>query len=290
MLGGEVAAQRSPSARQRRLAAVLRDLRKERGMTREAVAERMGCSAPTITRIEAAFVGARVADVTMLLEIYEVPAHTREVLLQLARDARKRGWWDKQSDTIPEYFQSYIGLEEDASSIGGYETEYIPGLFQTEEYARAIMSAEPTLLPEEELTRSLAIRMKRQELLASTEPPEIWMVLNEAVIRRVVGDEGLMRRQLHHLYELSSRNSINIQVLPFSSGAHPAMNGGFSILKFPKLSDPDVVYVEYWRGSIYLEASQDVDAYNRLFDHLRARAFGPDQTRQLIKQATGGPP
>ncbi|MEV0592020.1 helix-turn-helix domain-containing protein [Nonomuraea cavernae] len=281
-------AQRSPSARQRRLAAILRSLRKEKGMSRDAVAERLGCSAPTITRIEAALVGARISDVTMLLEIYEVPAHTREILLQLARDARKRGWWDKMSDTIPEYFQSYVGLEEDASSICGYETEYVPGLFQTEEYARAVMGAEPTLAPDEELTQSLSIRMKRQELLTSATPPEMWMVLNEAVIRREVGGKDVMQRQLRHLLHLSQQNPINIQVLVFDSGAHPAMNGGFSILKFPKPSDPDVVYVEYWRGSIYLEAPNDVNAYNRLFDHLRARALGPDATRSLIEQAAGG--
>ncbi|MGV9381431.1 helix-turn-helix domain-containing protein [Nonomuraea sp. NPDC003707] len=281
-------AQRSPSARQRRLAAILRSLRKEKGMSREAVADRLGCSPPTITRMEAAQTGARVADVAMMLEIYEVPEHTKEVLLQLARDARKRGWWDKMSDTIPEYFQSYVGLEEDASSISGYESEYVPGLFQTEEYARAIMSAEPTLPSEEQLTRSISIRMKRQERLTSAQPPETWMVLNEAVIRRSVGREGVMRRQLQHLHELSLQDAINIQILGFDSGAHPAMNGGFSILKFPKPSDPDLVYLEYWRGSIYLEAPDDVDAYNRLFDHLRARAIGPDQTRRLIEQVVGG--
>ncbi|MGI5269042.1 helix-turn-helix domain-containing protein [Nonomuraea sp. CA-218870] len=281
-------AHRSPSARQRRLAAVLRSLRKEKGMSRDAVAERMGCSAPTITRIEAALVGARIADVTMLLEIYEVPAHTREVLLQLARDARKRGWWDKLSDTIPEYFQSYVGLEEDASSISGYETEYVPGLFQTEEYGRAVIGAEPILPPEEEIAQNLSIRMKRQELLTSANPPEMWMVLNEAVIRREVGGKKAMQRQLRHLLELSWQNTINIQVLAFDSGVHPAMNGGFRIMKFPKPSDPDVVYVEYWRGSIYLEAPNDVNAYNRLFDHLRATALGPDETRRLIEQAAGG--
>ncbi|MEU7859575.1 helix-turn-helix transcriptional regulator [Nonomuraea sp. NPDC049141] len=280
-------AQRSPSARQRRLAAILRDLRKDKGMSREMVAERLGCSPPTITRIEAAQTSARIADVTMLLEIYDVPAHSKEVLLQLARDARKRGWWDKMSDSIPEHFQSYVGLEEDASLISGYESEYIPGLFQTEEYAQAIMGAEPTLPSEEELERGLSIRMKRQERLASAEPPEMWMVLNEAVIRREIGDEGVMRRQLERLLELSSQNFINIQILAFDSGAHPAMNGGFRILKFPKLSDPDIVYLDYWRGGIYLEAPDDVNAYNRLFDHLRARALGPDQTRRLIKQAAG---
>jgi transcriptional regulator with XRE-family HTH domain len=257
-------------------------------MSRDEVAEKMGCSAPTITRIEAALVGARIADVTMLLEIYEVPAHTREVLLQLARDARKRGWWDKLSDTIPEYFQSYVGLEEDASSISGYETEYVPGLFQTEEYGRAVIGAEPIRPPEEDLAQSLSIRMKRQELLTSANPPEIWMVLNEAVIRREVGGKEAMRRQLRHLLELSRQNTINIQVLAFDTGVHPAMNGGFRVMKFPQPSDPDVVYVEYWRGSIYLEAPNDVDAYNRLFDHLRATALGPDETRRLIEQAAGG--
>lgn len=281
-------AHRSPSARQRRLAAILRSLRKEKGMSRDAVAEQMGCSAPTITRIEAALVGARIADVTMLLEIYEVPAHTRDVLLQLARDARKRGWWDKLSDTIPEYFQSYVGLEEDASSISGYETEYIPGLFQTEEYGRAVIGAEPIRPPEEDLAQALSIRMKRQELLTSANPPEMWMVLNEAVIRREVGGQEAMRRQLRHLLELSRQNTINIQVLAFDTGVHPAMNGGFRLMKFPKPSDPDVVYVEYWRGSIYLESPNDVDAYNRLFDHLRATALGPDETRRLIEQAAGG--
>ncbi|MCA2224415.1 helix-turn-helix domain-containing protein [Nonomuraea aurantiaca] len=283
-----MAAQRSPSARQRRLAAILRSLRKEKGMSREVVAERLGCSPPTITRIEAAQTSARITDVTMMLEIYGVPDHTKEILLQLARDARKRGWWDKMSDTIPEYFQSYVGLEEDASSISGYESEYVPGLFQTEEYARAVINAEPTLPPEEELTSNLSIRMKRQERLVSAKPPEMWMVLNEAVIRRDVGDEGVMRRQLQRLLELSSQNFINIQILAFDSGAHPAMNGGFRILKFPKLSDPDIVYLEYWRGSIFLEAPDDVDDYNRLFDHLRARALGPDQSRRLIEQAAGG--
>jgi len=257
-------------------------------MSRDAVAEQMGCSAPTITRIEAALVGARIADVTMLLEIYEVPAHARDVLLQLARDARKRGWWDKLSDTIPEYFQSYVGLEEDASSISGYETEYIPGLFQTEEYGRAVIGAEPIRPPEEELAQHISIRMKRQELLTSANPPEMWMVLNEAVIRRQVGGKEAMRRQLRHLLELSQQNTINIQVLAFDTGVHPAMNGGFRVMKFPKPSDPDVVYVEYWRGSIYLEAPNDVDAYNRLFDHLRATALGPDETRRLIEQAAGG--
>ncbi|MEV5414450.1 helix-turn-helix transcriptional regulator [Thermopolyspora sp. NPDC052614] len=283
-----MSAQRSPSARQRRLAAILRGLRKDAGLSREAVAERLGCSPPTVTRIEAAQTTARVADVSVMLDIYGVTGQSKDTLLQLARDARKRGWWDKMSDAIPEYFQSYVGLEEDASAVWGYESEYVPGLFQTEEYARAVLEAEPTRPPEDELAHTLSIRMKRQERLTAPSPPEMWMVLNEAVLRREVGSPDIMRGQLRRLADLSVQNHVNIQVLPFDSGAHPAMNGGFSLLKFPKPSDPAIVYVEYWRGGIYLEESSEVDAYTRLFDHLRARALGPDQTRRLITQVAGG--
>jgi transcriptional regulator with XRE-family HTH domain len=280
-----MSAQRSPSARQRRLAAILRGLRKEAGLSREQVAEQLGCSPPTITRIEGAQTSARVADVSVLLDIYQVPQQTKEMLLQLARDARKRGWWDKMSEAIPEYFQNYVGLEGDACAVYAYESEYVPGLFQTREYARAVTRAEPVVPAEEDLERMLSIRMKRQERLDAENPPEMWVVLNEAVICRKVGSSRVMTEQLERLADLSALNHVNVQILPFGSGAHPAMNGGFSLLKFPRASDQDLVYLEYWRGGIYLEDPNDIEAYSRLFDHLRARAFGPDESRSLIAQA-----
>ncbi|GHH70137.1 transcriptional regulator [Streptosporangium violaceochromogenes] len=277
---------RSPSVRRRRLAAELQRLRKETGVTREQVAEHAGCSPVTVTRIESATSAATVALVAMMLDLYEVAGERREALLQLARDARKRGWWYKVSGAIPEWVQSYVGLEEEAATFQEYQPEFVPGLLQGEGYARAVMKSAPVLPPEEELERRLSIRMKRQErVLERADPPKMWFILNEAVIRRPVGGAETMRDQLQRLIHLSETNHVTIQILPFAVGVHPAMDGGFTILSFPKPSDPDTVYVEYWQGSVYLEDPSEVDAYVLLFNHLRARALGPDQTRNLIAQA-----
>ncbi|MET8048651.1 helix-turn-helix transcriptional regulator [Streptosporangium sp. NPDC005286] len=279
-------AQRSPSVRRRRLAAELQRLRKEAGLTRDQAAEHAGCSPVTITRIESATSAATVALVAMMLDLYGVTGERQEALMQLARDARKRGWWYKVSEAIPEWVQSYVGLEEEAATFREYQSEFVPGLLQTEGYARAVMRSAPVLPPDEEMERRLSIRMKRQErALERPDPPMMWCILNEAVIRRPVGGVQSMQDQLQRLIQLSERSYITLQVLPFSAGVHPAMDGGFTVLSFPKMSDPDTVYVEYWQGSVYLEDPREVDAYVLLFDHLRARALGPDQTRSLIEQA-----
>jgi transcriptional regulator with XRE-family HTH domain len=278
--------QRSPSVRRRRLAAELQRLRKDAGLTRDQVAEHAGCSPVTITRIESATSAATVALVVMMLDLYKVTDERREALTQLARDARKRGWWYKVSGAIPEWVQSYVGLEEEAAIFQEYQSEFVPGLLQTGDYARAVMRSAPVVPPDEELERRLSIRMKRQErVLERSDPPTMWFILNEAVIRRPVGGTKAMRDQLQRLIHLSETNHITIQILPFAAGVHPAMDGGFTILSFPKPSDPDTVYVEYWQGSVYLEDPPEIDAYVLLFNHLRARALGPDQTRNLIAQA-----
>lgn len=221
----------------------------------------------------------------MMLELYKVTDARREALTQLARDARKRGWWYKVSEAIPEWVQSYVGLEEEAATFQEYQSEFVPGLLQTGDYARAVIRSAPVVPPDEELERRLSIRMKRQErVLERSDPPTMWFILNEAVIRRSVGGTKAMRDQLQRLIHLSETNHITIQILPFAAGVHPAMDGGFTILSFPKPSDPDTVYVEYWQGSVYLEDPPEIDAYVLLFDHLRARALGPDQTRSLIAQ------
>ncbi|MER5418451.1 helix-turn-helix domain-containing protein [Streptosporangium roseum] len=278
--------QRSPSVRRRRLAAELHRLRKESGLTRDQVAEHAGCAPVTVTRIESAASSATVALVAMMLDLYEVTDERREALLQLARDARKRGWWYKVSEAIPEWVQSYVGLEEEAAIFQEYQSEFVPGLLQTSGYARAVMRSAPVLPPDDELERRLSIRMKRQErVFERAHPPEMWFILNESVVRRPVGDVETMRDQLQRLIHLSETNHVTIQIMPFAAGVHPAMDGGFTILSFPKPSDPDTVYVEYWQGSVYLEDPSEVDAYAQLFKHLRARALGPDQTRSMIAQA-----
>ncbi|MFE9107645.1 helix-turn-helix domain-containing protein [Actinomadura geliboluensis] len=280
-------ARRSPTVRKRRLAAELRRLRKERGLTREQVAERIGCAPVTITRIETGQSGARLGEVSLMLEVYGVTGDEREALLQVAKDARKRGWWHQYSSTIPAWFQVFVGIEEEASSVRVYQPEVVPGFLQTEAYARSIHLAEPVVPSEEETDRNVALRMERQKrLLATNDAPDMWIVLSEGVVRRRVGGSEVMREQLVHLLELSHHPQIMIQILPFRAGAHPAMQGGFTVLSFPEPLDPDVVYVEYRQGSLYLEKQVEVDSYTQMFNHLCAQALGREGSRELITRVT----
>ncbi|MFA1550697.1 helix-turn-helix domain-containing protein [Actinomadura chokoriensis] len=279
-------ARRSPTVRKRRLAAELRRLRKECGLTREQVAERIGCAPVTITRIETGQSGARVGEVSLMLEVYGVTGDEREALLQVAKDARKRGWWHQYSGTIPAWFQVYVGLEEETASMQDYQSEVVPGILQTEAYARATYLAEAAVPADEEVTRQIQLRLERQKRLLETEnSPDMWFVLNEAAIRREVGGAPAMRDQLDRLLQLSRRPNITLQVLPFSVGAHPSMQGSFRILTFPEPADPAVVYVEYWRGSLYLEKPDEVDGYTMVFNHLRAQALSRDDSRTLLTSA-----
>lgn len=272
----------SPTVRRRRLAAELRRLRKESGKNRDEVAEFVGVAPATITKVEGGSATPRVADVALMLELYGVTGDRREVLLTLAREARRRGWWHQYTGAIPQWFEVYVGLEEEASKIRAYQPEIVDGRLQTEGYMRALILAELRVPPDEEIDRRVAVRTKRQERLAGDDAPDMWFVLNEAAIRRQVGGPAVMREQLRYLTEVSRRNNVTLQVLPFTTGAHPATHGAFHVLGFPAPVDPDVVYVEYRQGSIYLEREPDVDAYTRLLDHLRARALGPDESRALI--------
>ncbi|MFF5258741.1 helix-turn-helix domain-containing protein [Actinomadura viridis] len=271
--------------RKRRLAAELRRLRKESGLTREQVAERVGCAPITITRIETAQSGARLGEVSLMLEAYGITGEEREAMLQVARDARKRGWWHPYTRAIPDWFQVYIGIEEEASSIRDYQPEVVPGLLQTEGYVRAVAMAEPVVPPIEEIDRQVMLRLGRQErLLEPEDAPDMWFVVGEGVLHRLTGGASVQREQLDHLIELSHLPNVTIQVLPFEAGAHAGMQGGFTILGFPEPADPDVVYVEYRRGGLYLEMQADIDSYILTFDHLRAQALGRSESRALIAQ------
>ncbi|RKS71852.1 helix-turn-helix protein [Actinomadura pelletieri DSM 43383] len=273
---------KSPTVRKRRVAAELRRLRKEAGLTREQVADQIGCAPVTITRIETGQSGARVGEVSLMLEVYGVTGEEREAFLQVAKDARKRGWWHQYSSAMPKWFEVYVGLEEEAAEILDYSPETIPGPLQIEDYIRAVSLANLQPPPEGELERRVALRLRRKERLTSNDAPRLWAVLNEGAIRRQVGGEETMRAQLNHLVELSQMSHINLLVLPFSAGAHPAMHGPCTVLRFPHPADSDVVYVQYRRGSVYLEDPTDVEHYIGLFDQLRARALGPGESRALI--------
>lgn len=203
-------------------------------------------------------------------------------LLILARESRSRGWWHQYGDAVPDWFEVYVGLEAEAANVFSYDSEFVPGLLQTPEYARAIHRADLVAATDDEIERLVQVRMARQDLLASDDRPEIWLVLNEAVIRRLVGGRDVMRQQLRRIVEAMDRPNVTLQVIPFAAGAHPSMDGSFTLLGFPTPTDPDVVYIEYQTGAIYLEKQDEVKRYRLMFDHLRASALPVEASRGLI--------
>lgn len=274
---------RSPTARRRRLAMELRKLREDGGFTIEQVAGRMECSASKISRTENAQVTATARDVRLMLSIYGVEPERTEELVQIAREARLKGWWHPYSDVA---VGPFIGLEAAATTIKAYEALLVPGLMQTREYTRAaIRAARPDLTPEE-IERRVEFRTERQGLLEGPDAPEIWYVLDEAVLMRRVGGVGVMRDQLHHLAAVADHTNVTIQVVPFDTCEHAGMDGPFVILGFPEPADPDVVYLDNATGGLYLETEEEVRRYTLMFDHLRAAALKPDDSTERIAALT----
>lgn len=273
----------SPTARGRRLRHELRRLREEAGLTHSEVARRLEWSASKLSRVETGQSRVQTGDVRDLLRTYGVTDDTTyEALVQLAREARRRGWWTRYTDVLGS--GTYVGLEADASALHTFESMFVPGLLQTEEYARAIIRAGQTRPDPDTLERRLAARMARQGALSRSDPPEIWAVLDESVISRPVGGPAVMSQQLQHLVELSNRPNtpLTLQVLPLAAGAHPGMNGPFVILEFHSPNDPPMVYLETATDGLYIEEPSDVERYTLMFSHLVARALGPDDSRSMI--------
>jgi transcriptional regulator with XRE-family HTH domain len=275
-------ARTSPTVKRRRLAAELRRLREQARLTIEEVADRLEWSTAKISRIENARVTVLPRDVKFLIATYGKteadPAWN--ALLALSRESRERGWWQQHGDAVPEWFGTFVGLEAEAETIWAYDAEYVPGLLQTEDYARTVHRAQLIDGRDEDIDRLVRVRMARQELLTAEDAPQAWLVINEAVLRRLVGGPDVMRAQLRRLAEATDLPTVTIQVVPFSAGAHPAMVGGFIRLSFP--GDPSIVYVEYHAGALYLESPAEVGRYTLMFDHLRATALSVDASRALI--------
>jgi transcriptional regulator with XRE-family HTH domain len=277
-----MATEQSPTVRRRRLALELRRLREAARLTCEEVAEHLECSASKISRVETGRVSVSPRDVRDMLELYNVPAQQRDSLVQLARDSRQKGWWHAYSDTIQPQFATYVGLESAASGIRVYEVNLIPGLLQTEDYARTILKAGTMSGSQEDVERQVSLRMARQPVLTRADPPMLWTVLDEAALRRRVGGTELMRVQLEHVLELSSLKNVAMQVIPFGAGAHPGMGRPFVILGFPERIDTDVVYLEDLTSAFYLEDVEEVDRYNVFFNHLRATALSFEDSAALV--------
>jgi transcriptional regulator with XRE-family HTH domain len=280
-----VTGEHSPTVRRRRLASELRALREAARLTCEEVAEHLECSASKISRVETGRVSVSPRDVRDMLDLYGVDPQRRDSLVQLARESRQKGWWHAYSDTMQPRFATYVGLEDAATEIRTYEINLVPGLLQTEDYARTVIAAGNLTGTREDVERRVALRMARQPMLTGASPPQLWAVLDEAVLHRTVGGRGQMRLQLEHLVETASMPNVSVQVVPFGAGAYPGMGKPFVILAFPEREDPDVVYLEDVASALYLEEVEQIDTYNMLFNHLRATALSFEESTALMISA-----
>lgn len=269
-----MAERRPPSVRARQLAAELRRLRDVATLTGEEAAGRLGWSPSKISRIETGQTGPSPADLRRLLDLYEVSGTQRGRLESLGQSAGQRGWWDAYSDTLGPEYTALIALEAEAESVRWYAPMLVPGLLQTEEYARSVISSGLLIAPPGEIERRVQVKMTRQKVLARDDPLTLDVILDEAAILRMVGGPEVMRGQLAHLASMADRPNITVQVLPLDAGAHPATTGEFTILAFPDLVAPDVVYLENMTSDLYVEQEAEVYRYGMAFDRLRALA-GP---------------
>ena len=283
---------RSPTVRRRRLAAELRRLRDQAGLTIEQVAERLECSSSKISRIETASVNPLPRDVRDMLELYGVTGEQFEELRQLAREARQKDGLYSEYRDIPNV--TMADLEVEAESIDQYSESVIPGFLQTPDYARAVLRAIRMDLRSqpEEIERRVEFRLERQrrlnERLAQEDPPSLWVVLDEAALRRLVGGREVMRAQLERISEIAEMSNITIQVLPFDVGAHAGMDGEFTVMSFPDPIHPDVVFIENTTSDLYLENADAIRRYVQLFDHLRAAALDTSESLAFLTEVAKG--
>lgn len=281
-----MADRRAPSVRSRQLAAELRDLRSQAGMTGEETAARLGWSPAKISRIETARTVVSPADLQDLLDLYETSGQHRDRLIELGRTARQRGWWDAYADLLGPEYATLIALETDAESVSWYAAQIVPGLLQTEEYAREIIHSTLLISPPGEIDRRVRVRMSRQRVLAGERRLSLSVILDEAVLHRMVGGAEVMRAQLQHLIEAAGRPNIDLRVLPAAAGAHPAVMGEFTILRFPQVVAPDVVYLENMTSNLYVEREAEVFRYNIAYERLNVLALGAEDSVALIAGIT----
>lgn len=275
-----------PTVRRRRLGAELRRLRDSAGYKLEEVAGMLGVAPSTLSRIETGKAPTKSAYLSQLLELYQVTdAGQRQILVDMAREGHRKGWWAAYDDVLPSGLGVYVGLEAEASGLRSYEIGVVHGLLQTTDYARAILRASAPRHTADQIERLVDLRMERQRRLDDNPPLDLWVIHDEAVIRRTVGGPVVMRHQLAHLLVAAGLPGVTFQVLPFDTGAHAGHDGPFSIVEFHDRSDSEVVYVESTAGPIYLEKDREVRASAEVFDRLRAAALPPEASLDLISKA-----
>ncbi|MFE2429231.1 helix-turn-helix domain-containing protein [Streptomyces sp. NPDC059373] len=263
----------------------LRRLRESCGISREAAGEAIRASHAKISRLELGRVGYKDRDVADLLTLYGVLDETeRADFLALARQASTPGWWQRFGDVLPAWFETLLGLEEAASVIRTYEVQFVPGLLQTEDYARAVTRLGHPRASGVEIERRVALRMARQKLLGAPEAPRVWAVMDEAALRRPLGGTDVMRAQLEHLIEVAALPNVTLQIAPFSVGGLAAAGGPITILRFQEPDLPDIVYLEQLTSALYLDKMDDVDNYLAVMDRLCAEAEPPGRTPRFLRE------
>jgi hypothetical protein len=264
----------------------LRRLREAKGVTREDAGWEIRGSESKISRMELGRVGFKERDVADLLTLYGVKNEVeRSALIALARQANNPGWWHRYSDVLPSWFQSYLGLESSASVIRTYEVQFVPGLLQTRDYAHAVIMLGHRRAPADEVERRVGVRMTRQEVLDRPDPPQLWVVVDEAVLRRPIGGPIVMRGQITSLIEATKLPNVRLQVIPFHAGGHAAAGGAFTLLRFADQELPDVVYMEQLTSSLYLDKREDVDNYAAAMERLCIEAEPPARTAEILDEA-----
>jgi transcriptional regulator with XRE-family HTH domain len=265
------------------LGSQLRRLREGRGISRDDAGYRIRASGSKISRLELGRVSFKERDVIDLLEMYGVTdAGEREALISLAREANSPAWWHKYSDVLPDWFQIYVGLEEAAELIRVYEIQFVPGLLQTEDYARAVIELGQPAAPPEEIERRVALRMGRQQLLVRKNAPRLWVMVDEAALRRPIGGRKVMQGQIERLMAIANEPNITLQVMPFRFGGHAAEGGAFTLMRFPEEDLPDVVYIEQLTGALYLDKPDDVEKYSEVIERLGVKGTSPERTNEIL--------
>ncbi|GAA5092189.1 helix-turn-helix domain-containing protein [Nocardia iowensis] len=281
-----VVAERGPTVLRIALGGQLRRLREAKGITREAAGDAIRGSHAKISRLELGRTGFKERDIRDLLTLYGVDeAEERERFLDLARQANEPGWWHRYSDLLPQWFGTYLGLEQAASKIRTYEAHLVPGLLQTPEYARAVVALG---YEDADTDRRVQVRQRRQEILHRSDPPIVWAVIDEAALHRPVGGPRVHREQMEHLMRLAKLPNVTVQVLPYSAGEHAAAGSSFSILRFAEPELPDIVYLEHLTSALYLDRRQDLALYLSVMDRLSVQAERPEKSIEILGRYAEG--
>ncbi|MBB5917311.1 transcriptional regulator with XRE-family HTH domain [Nocardia transvalensis] len=271
--------ERGPTALRIAVGGQLRKLREKCGISREAAGEHIRGSHAKISRLELGRTGFKERDIRDLLALYGVDDPTEcAAFLELVRQANQPGWWHRFGDLLPSWFEMYLGLEHAAQSIRTFEAQLVPGLLQTEDYARAVVQ----LGDGTEANRRVELRRRRQELLTRPDGPTLWAIVDEAVLRRPIGGPGVMRAQLEYLADMANSANVTIQVLPYAVGGHAAAGSSFTMLRFEEQELPDIVYLEQLTSALYLDRARDLELYRQVMDTLSVQSETPSRSRKML--------